>query len=112
MFVSLTSTASRVGGARERQATAFAGLFASPETPGIRSATVTWGDGTVEGVTLAEGNGGWTLAGDHAYEAGGIYDITVSITTEGGVVATRTTKARITGAGIHDRVLQIVGTGG
>jgi hypothetical protein len=112
MFVSLTSTASRVGGARERQTTSFAGVFAGAETPGIRSATVTWGDGTVEGATLAEANGGWTLAGDHAYEAGGIYDITLSITTAGGVVATRTTKAQITGAGINDRVLQIVGTGG
>jgi Ca2+-binding RTX toxin-like protein len=111
MFVSLTNNASRVGGAREKQATDLAGVFAGLETPGIRSATVTWGDGTVERAALAEGNGGWTLAGHHAYEAGGIYDITLSITTEGGVVATRTTKARITGAGIHDRVLQIVGTG-
>jgi hypothetical protein len=111
-ITSLTSSASRVGGALERQNIVLTGAFASSEMPDIRTATIAWGDDEVEPATLVEGNGGWTVSGHHAYEAGGIYDITLSVTTEEGAVARRATKARITGAGINERVLQIVGTSG
>jgi Ca2+-binding RTX toxin-like protein len=111
-ITSLTSSVAQVGGVGEHQAIAFAEGLANLAPQDIRTAVVAWGDGTVEPAALVEGPEGWTVAGHHAYAAGGVYDITLAITTTEGAVATQVAKARITGAGISDRVLQIVGTAG
>jgi hypothetical protein len=41
-----------------------------------------------------------------------VYDIALSFAASDGSIITRQTKARVTGAAVHDRVLQIVGTSG
>jgi Ca2+-binding RTX toxin-like protein len=112
VITSLTTGAFRVGAAQENQAITLTGLLENLTTASIREATVSWGDGTVERVALTEGSGGLTVAGQHAFATGGIYDVTLSAATTDGAVVTRTTKVRVTGAGINDRVLQIVGTAG
>ena len=49
------------------------------------------------------------LSAAHAYLEGGIYTITVTV-FDGTASVTRTTTAIITGAGVHNGVLQIIGT--
>jgi Ca2+-binding RTX toxin-like protein len=75
-------------------------------------ATIDWGDGTTSEAIITETNGSGSLSNSHKYVNGGIYDVKVSLSDDDGGTATQATKAMITGAGIHNRVLQIVGTAG
>jgi hypothetical protein len=47
------------------------------------SATINWGDGASTPGTIAEGNGSFTVNGNHSYAAGGSYPIAVTITSVG-----------------------------
>ena len=75
-------------------------------------ATIDWGDGTTSEAIITETNGSGSPSNSHKYVNGGIYDVKVSLSDDDGGTATQATKAMITGAGIHNRVLQIVGTAG
>ncbi len=78
----------------------------------LRSARIDWGDGTIEVADLDRGSGAGSFSGTHAYQFGGIYEITVSLADDDTGLAIGSTTALITGAGLHDGVLQIVGTSG
>ena len=84
---------------------------------------VDWGDGTTiplsgdpdpaATIDLAGSPGvptAGSLSESHVYADGGIYTITVRVEDDDEGVAIATTTAVITGAGIHDGVLQIIGT--
>ncbi|MFT5091566.1 MAG: parallel beta-helix repeat protein [Porticoccaceae bacterium] len=81
--------------------------------PGLDTHTVSvdWGDGSVESVSvdqLAD-----VFSGQHDYDGGGIFQITVSVTdSDGAVSVSGTTTAVITGVGLVDGTLFIVGTDG
>src|SRR5712691_7121877 len=49
-------------------------------SPGTYSATIDWGDGTPvgPGQITADGNGGFTVSGDHDYAAAGAYTLTIT----------------------------------
>ncbi|MBL3619163.1 MAG: PKD domain-containing protein, partial [gamma proteobacterium endosymbiont of Lamellibrachia anaximandri] len=48
------------------------------------TATIDWGDGTVEPGTLTQGAGSGSVAGSHAYAADGNYTVTVTVTDDEG----------------------------
>jgi Ca2+-binding RTX toxin-like protein len=61
---------------------------------------------------ISEEDGAGSLSGRHRYARGGIYNITVTLSDDENAHATYSTTALITGVGLHDGVLQIVGSRG
>jgi PKD repeat protein len=81
--------------------------------------TIDWGDGTVETtgditVTEVPGSPGVLTTGgvhgSHVYEHGGIFTITLTVRDDDGGEAIATTTTVITGAGLIDNTLYIIGT--
>ena len=74
-------------------------------------ATVDWGDGTsVESLTLVQGAGFGSVSGSHAYADGGVYEVTMTLTDDDTGTDQSTTLAVITGIGLSNGTLYIVGT--
>jgi Ca2+-binding RTX toxin-like protein len=61
-------------------------------------------------VTVNQGAGFGTITGSHAYAAGGIYTITVTLTDDDTGTDVSMTTAVITGVGIQNGVLYVIGT--
>ncbi len=76
------------------------------------TATVDWGDGTVTSGVVVEADGSGSVAAQHAYASGGIYTVTMTLEDDDLGTDAATATAVISGAGVHDGVLQIVGTHG
>ncbi len=109
----LTNSSPDCGDAAEGQQITIAATFTDVGTPDTHSAVIDWGDGSVTTAgTITESSGSGNVAGSHAYDAGGIYTITMTLTDDDGGSVIQTTTAIITGAGVHNGVLQIIGTGG
>ena len=75
-------------------------------------AEVDWGDGEIELVTVNQGVMSGTVTGRHEYTSGGIYTITVTLTDDDTGTATADTTAVVTGVGLNDGVLYLIGTSG
>jgi PKD repeat protein len=58
--------------------------FTDPGWLDTHTATVDWGDGTIEPGTLTESMGSGTVFGSHAYGDNGIYYVTVTVTDDDG----------------------------
>src|SRR5205085_480124 len=61
------------------------------------TANISWGDGsTTDGTVTADPSGGFDVSGTHAYNASGVYTISVSIEDDGGSTANATSTATVT----------------
>ena len=70
-----------------------------------------WGDGSdPEWVTVNQGAGSGTVTGSHAYSAGGIYTITLSVKDDDTGFATDTATAVVTGVGLSNGTLYVIGS--
>ena len=99
----------------EGESFSFVATFTDLDTPSVtHSATVAWGDGTTSNVTIVEANSAGVVTGSHVYADGGFYDAILTITdgTDATVFGASPFTAIITGAGIQDGVLKILGTDG
>lgn len=74
------------------------------------SAVVDWGDGTVETLALVQGAGSGTVHGSHAYAAGGVYTITLTLTDDDTGSHQTSTLAVITGVGLNNGILYVIGS--
>ena len=85
------------------------GTFSDVDLSDTHTVTVDWGDGssveTISVVQLAD-----TFAGSHTYDSGGIFTVTVTVDDGNGCIATDTTTSVITGVGLVDGTLYIIGT--
>ena len=92
------------------------GAYIDAGVPDTHTVSIDWGDGSQ--TTIAESDAEIQQTDDefsvgHTYDAGGIYAITVTVTDDdGGVSELATTSAVITGVGLVDRTLYIIGTDG
>ena len=87
------------------------GAFTDVGVLDTHSAEVDWGDGSaIEPLTLVQGAGFGSLSGSHIYVAGGVYTVTVTLTDDDTGTVQSATLAVITGVGINNGVLYIVGT--
>jgi hypothetical protein len=88
---------------------AATGAFSDVGVRDVHAANVDWGDGTVTPAFLSETSGVGSFTASHAYAAGGLYDVVVGLADDDLGGASAMTTAFITGIGLHDGVLQIVG---
>ena len=98
-------------GVAEGEEITVSGDFTDAGTLDTHTATVDWGDDSEpEEVTVVGSGGSYTVEGSHAYQYGGVYTISLSVEDDDEGSDLATTTAVITGAGINNGVLQIVGT--
>ncbi len=62
----------------------LSGGFNDPATNDTHTATVDWGDATVDPATVTEASGSGTFAATHAYAGPGTYLVTVTVTDDNG----------------------------
>jgi uncharacterized delta-60 repeat protein len=110
IITSLTSTATTLGGVLQGQTVSIAGTFIDAGVLDTHTALIHWGDGTTTTGLVSESGGSGSLAGDHVYAFGGIYTITVTLTDKDAGIGTETTSATVSGAGIQNGVLYVIGT--
>ncbi len=79
--------------------------FSDDGTNDTHSATIDWGDGTVEAGTIGGTSSSGTVSGSHVYTTSGSYTITVTLVDDDGAPVTATTAILING-------VPVVGAGG
>ncbi len=95
--------------------------FDNPFYPSLEdfdNSTIDWGDGTVDTgsdiVNETPGSEGTkttgTITASHVYEDGGVYTVVITVADDDGGTDVATLQVIVTGAGVLDGVLQIVGT--
>ena len=105
------TSAASVGGAAQSETITLDATFTDTGTPDTHTATVDWGDGTpTTTATVSETAGSGTIADSHTYAAGGVYTVTMTLEDDDGGKDVQSTTVIVTGIGINNRVLQIVGT--
>ena len=65
----------------EGQPIAFTTTFSDPGVLDTHSATIDWGDGSVEDASIEGANGAGTVSGAHVYIDDGSYDVSVTVQT-------------------------------
>ena len=75
---------------------------------------VDWGDGKSTLVTAASLNGAGSASASHVYTQGGVYNVTLRLSDDAqpAGVALASSQVFVTGVGLHNGILQIVGTNG
>jgi hypothetical protein len=84
--------------------------FADPGTADTCSATIDWGDGTVDDITGMQATDTFVI--EHTYYAGSVFDLLVTVTDDDGGSAQAAREVMVTGAALKDGVLYIAGTAG
>ncbi|MEX1028211.1 MAG: Calx-beta domain-containing protein [Candidatus Paceibacterota bacterium] len=74
------------------------------------TAMIDWGDGSSSAASIDQGAGSGTLTATHAYATGGVYLVTIALVDDDGDSAVESTVAVISGSGIVDGVLYVIGT--
>ena len=110
VIVALSGSAEDLGNVSEGEDVTITGSFTDVGTLDIHTAVIDWGDGTVTSAIIDQAAG--TLTGTHAYQYGGIYTVTVTLTDDDTGEAEAEVTSVVSGIGIHDGVLQIIGTSG
>lgn len=110
VITALTSDTTDCGDKAEGDAVHVTGSFSDMGTLDTHTAVIDWGDHTTSPATIVESGGSGTIAGSHVYSAGGIYRVIITLTDDDTGVTDARTVALITGVGILDGQLQVVGT--
>ena len=84
--------------------------FIDPGVLDTHTAEINWGDGSTTSGIIDWPLG--TVSGEHNYATGGIYTVILTVRDNDGDTASLSTEAYVTGARVHDRVLEVVGTAG
>jgi Ca2+-binding RTX toxin-like protein len=82
--------------------------FTDPGTLDESSATIDWGDGTIDEITGMQASDSMVV--EHAYTVGGIFEIKVTVTDDDGGTCSDSAMSMVTGAGVHDGTLYVAGT--
>jgi PKD repeat protein len=107
---SVSSPASVIGGAAAGVAVTLSAPFSDPGFLDTHSASIDWGDGHATDAMLSESLGAGAVAGSHAYASGGLYTATVTLIDDDGTATTNSITVYVSGSGVHQGVVQVVGT--
>ena len=111
VITAFSSDATFADKAEEGEAVNITASFTDVGNLDTHSAVINWGDGSSdEVVTVNQGNGVGSIAGTHVYGNGGVFTITLTLTDDDRGSDVELTTAVVTGAGINNNILQIVGT--
>jgi hypothetical protein len=108
VITSLSNSSPKVGDALEGEEVTISAIYMDVGTLDTHTAMINWGDGTIEQGEINSLD--QTVAGSHVYSSGGVYRITLTVSDDDSDSDVATTTAYITGVGINDGVLQVVGT--
>lgn len=113
-IVALTSSSPDLAHVSTDGVVSIAGVYTDPAGPlDTHTVTVSWGDGTPVEILPASAvdQAGDTFSHAHTYASGGIFTITVTVADEdGGVSAARTATAFVSGVGVMNGTLYVIGT--
>lgn len=107
---SFVSSAPGVGDGREGEPVTVTGAFTDVGLLDTHTAVINWGDGTTSAAVVTEAAGAGTFAAEHVYATGGIYQLSVTLADDDTGSASGSAMAVISGVGVHDGVLQVIGT--
>jgi Ca2+-binding RTX toxin-like protein len=94
----------------ERGTATLTGAFRDVGTLDTHKATIDWGDGKASDAVITESKGSGLFSGSHIYAIGGFYDVKITLTDDDGGSVTQSPTEIVTGVGVKDGVLYIVGT--
>lgn len=109
-IVSFSSSSTGNGRVAEGQSVSVLGMFTDIGTRDTHTATIDWGDTTLTVGSVGEIAGSGSVSGSHAYANGGIFTITLTLTDDDGGTMVKTAQAVISGAGVINGVLYVIGT--
>jgi PKD repeat protein len=92
----------------EGESYAVSGNISDPGTADSFELAVDWGDGAAETFSYPAGTTGFNEA--HQYASGGIYTVGLTLADDDLASAGASEVASVSGVGVHDGVLQVVGT--
>jgi hypothetical protein len=110
VITAFSSDAEECGERGEADAVHVTGMFTDVGTLDSHTATISWGDGMSTAATIVAAGGVGTIAAEHVYASGGIFRIEITLNDDDMGQATDETFALVTGVGILDGQLQVVGT--
>lgn len=110
VVVSLTTDSGSIGGAQQGEAVNLSASFTDAGLLDTHTATIDWGDGTTSAGLVDQGTG--TVTADHAYAAGGYYDVTLTLVDNDSDQDIAMTATVIAGVGVQNGVLNLVGSDG
>jgi hypothetical protein len=110
VITSISNSAATIGSVAEGNSVVLNAGFTDLGIADTHQATIDWGDGFIETVSLLALNGTGSLSSSHVYSSGGVYDIKVTLSDDDTSSVVASTRAFVSGAGVHNGVLQIVGT--
>ena len=108
VIIDISSSAPFSSKAEEGDIVSVGAQFIDNSGGGALTAVIDWGDDTQSAGVIV----GDRVLGSHAYTNGGVFEIIVTVIDDGGLSDSASTLAVVTGAGVNDGVLQIVGTSG
>jgi len=111
-IIAVSSSAPTCGSVMEQKPVTVTVTFTDPDPGDTHTALIDWGDGATSCgiVTEPSGPAPGLVTDSHPYAEGGIYTITVTVTDQDGDSDSDTTRAIVSGAGVHGGILQIMGT--
>ena len=109
-ITAFASDAVECGNAVEEETVTVAGAFRDVGVLDTHTAVVDWGDGSQSNLTASD-LAGRAIQATHPYAAGGIYTITINLVDDDTGQDVAQTLAIITGVGVLNGQLQIIGKG-
>lgn len=108
VITSFTRSADCCGEVGENEWVMVTARFTDADIGDAHAAVIDSGDGTTSPATVNESSG--EVTGAHRYTTGGVYRVTIRLTDLAAASDTSGATAYVTGAGVRDGVLRIVGT--
>ena len=112
VITATSNSASTLGSAYAGSTVTVGAVFGDAGVLDRHTLAIDWGDGSSSIVPAASSGGAGSASGSHVYAQGGIYTVTLTVADDASPAgfATVTTQVFVTGVGLHNGILQIVGT--
>jgi hypothetical protein len=112
VITGVTNNSDSVGNATAGSTVRIGANFRDAGVLDDHTALIDWGDGRTSTLAASSSNGKGSAKGTHSYAQGGVYTVTIKVRDDANPagVAVATTQVYVTGIGLRNGVLEIVGT--